>query len=178
MVVVTVTYVGPETLANVSALPSGSVAESGLLTICPSLTVTFAGCASVGAWLAACACPAPSASYQSGGRPLTAPHGSAISPKMYVFPITPPSQFVLNEVPTLVGSRGVFGNRITSTRGDPVTGVTEILPSEWKPAGEDVPGGLEKVHSTSVASCTCACSDVNAAVSGANVPHVTVPLLA
>src|SRR5437870_2077780 len=49
-VVVTVAYVGPETLLNVSAWPSASVAESGLLAVVPSFTVTFAGCASVGAW--------------------------------------------------------------------------------------------------------------------------------
>src|SRR5881628_3555852 len=52
-VVVTVAYVGPETLANVSAWPSGSVAESGLFAVVPSFTVTFAGCASVGAWFVA-----------------------------------------------------------------------------------------------------------------------------
>src|SRR3989449_6420944 len=48
-VVVTVAYVGPDTLVNVSAWPSASVAESGLLTVVPSFTVTFAGCARTGA---------------------------------------------------------------------------------------------------------------------------------
>src|SRR2546428_3085266 len=51
-VVVTVAYVGPDTFANVSAWPSASVAESGLLAVAPSFTVTFAGCASTGAWFA------------------------------------------------------------------------------------------------------------------------------
>src|SRR3989442_1210243 len=49
-VVVTVAYVGPDTLLNVSAWPSASVAESGLLAVVPSFTVTFAGCARTGAW--------------------------------------------------------------------------------------------------------------------------------
>src|SRR5438128_2023158 len=48
-VVVTVAYVGPDTLLNVSAWPSASVAESGLLAVVPSFTVTFAGCAKTGA---------------------------------------------------------------------------------------------------------------------------------
>src|SRR6476660_2978716 len=52
-VVVTVAYVGPDTFANVSASPSASVAESGLLAVAPSFTVTFAGCASTGARLVA-----------------------------------------------------------------------------------------------------------------------------
>src|SRR4029077_12572911 len=49
VVVVTVAYVGPDTFENVNAWPSGSVAESGLLAVAPSFTVTLAGCASVGA---------------------------------------------------------------------------------------------------------------------------------
>src|SRR6267142_983824 len=47
-VVVTVAYVGPETFENVSAWPSASVADSGLLAVAFSATVTFAGCASTG----------------------------------------------------------------------------------------------------------------------------------
>ena len=43
VVVVTVTYEGPEAKENVSAWPSASVAESGLLAVAPSFTVTFAG---------------------------------------------------------------------------------------------------------------------------------------
>jgi hypothetical protein len=52
VVVVTVAYVGPDTFANVSAFPSWSVAESGLLVVVPSFTVTLAGCAKTGAWFA------------------------------------------------------------------------------------------------------------------------------
>src|SRR4051812_10658752 len=49
LVVVTVTYARPEAFVKLSAWPSASVAESGLLAVAPSLTVTFAGCASTGA---------------------------------------------------------------------------------------------------------------------------------
>src|SRR5438093_562796 len=52
-VVVTVAYAGPDTLLNASGFPSGSVADSGLFAVVPSFTVTFAGCASVGAWFVA-----------------------------------------------------------------------------------------------------------------------------
>src|SRR5882762_11421941 len=54
VVVVTVAYVGPEILLNVNGLLSGSVAESGLLAVTPSFTVTFAGCASTGGRFTAC----------------------------------------------------------------------------------------------------------------------------
>src|SRR6267154_5550726 len=149
VVVVTVAYVGPDTFANVNGFPSGSVAESGLLAVAPSFTVTLAGCAKVGGVLAAGAEPAPSQSNQSPAIPVTVPHGSDGLPTTYVFGKKNPSQSVPNPVPNPKGLSAP-GPICSPIEGLPEAGVTGSVPIELRPGGEVVPEGRALLISISV----------------------------
>ena len=129
---------------------SASVAVAVMVVISePSTAEAVAGAVMFGKVFAPAGASAPSESYQSVGIPLTVPHGSARSPRRYVFPNTVAGHAVPNAVPKLFGSNGRFGYRGKVIAGDPLVIVTGIFPTEISPGLLNEPG--------------------------VNVPHVTAP---
>jgi hypothetical protein len=130
---------------------SGSVAEAVIVAIAvPSDPEADEGAVIDGVKFGASGAPTPSESYQSVGIPLMAPHGSARSPRRYVFPNTKAGHPVPNAVPKLFGSNGRFGYRGKVMAGDPLVIVTGIFPTESSPGLLNEPAGcLWKVNSTS-----------------------------
>ena len=130
---------------------SASVALAVIVPIAvPSVPLADVGAVIDGVAFGPAGAPTPSESYQSVGIPLTAPHGSARSPRTYVFPNTKAGHAVPNAVPKLFGSNGRFGYRGKVIVGDPLVIVTGIFPTEISPGLTNEPAGcLWKVNSTS-----------------------------
>jgi hypothetical protein len=131
---------------------SASVAVAVIVAIAtPSVPLADEGAVIDGVWFGAPpGAPTPSESYQSVGIPPMAPHGSARSPRTYVFPNTKAGHAVPNAVPKLFGSNGRFGYRGKVIAGDPLVIVTGILPTDISPGFVNEPAGcLWKVNSTS-----------------------------